>query len=93
MENETEKFTRKEAAEYLRKKYRGRCSVATLAKMASRGGGPPFRYVGRFPLYEGPDLDAWAAERLTGKVLSTAGRPDLRDSARRLGRQRPAMRV
>ena len=91
MENRSERFTRREAAEYLRKKHRARCSVATLAKMASRGDGPPFRYFGRFPLYETPDLDAWAEARLSGLVHSTSARPPkLRDPLRPRGRPRKA---
>jgi hypothetical protein len=93
MEKAAEKLTRRQAAQYLWEKYRARTSPATLAKMASRGDGPQYRYFGKFAIYEEPDLDAWAVERLTGKVHSTAGRPDPRDSTRRLGRQRIAMRV
>ena len=38
---------------------------ATLATMASRGGGPPYRLFGRVPLYRLADALAWAESRLT----------------------------
>jgi len=45
---------------------------ATLATIAVRGGGPPFRYFGRIPLYPwGEGLD-WARGRLSKPVASTA---------------------
>jgi hypothetical protein len=45
---------------------------ATLATKAVRGGGPPFRYFGRIPLYPwGEGLD-WARGRLSKPVASTA---------------------
>ena len=75
METETEKFTRRQASQYLEKKHRLRCSVATLSKMASRGDGPKYRYVGKLTIYEDVDLDAYAASRTSGKVHSTAGNP------------------
>jgi hypothetical protein len=75
MENETGKRTRREASEYLWKKHRVRASPATLAKKATAGTGPAYRYSGKFTQYEDPDLDAYAAEQLSGKVRSTAGNP------------------
>lgn len=45
---------------------------ATLATKASRGGGPPFSYFGRIPIYTwGPTLE-WAHSRLSGPVHSTS---------------------
>jgi hypothetical protein len=38
---------------------------ATLATMASRGGGPPYRVFGRIPLYRLADALAWAESRLS----------------------------
>jgi hypothetical protein len=49
-------------------------SSATLASMATRGGGPPFEYYSRFPLYRwGPTL-AWAMARLSQPVANTSER-------------------
>jgi hypothetical protein len=38
---------------------------ATLATMASRGGGPPYRRFGRIPLYHLSEALAWAESRLS----------------------------
>jgi len=45
---------------------------ATLATLASRGGGPPFRRFGRVPLYEWPELLRWAESRLSNPIRSTS---------------------
>jgi hypothetical protein len=45
---------------------------ATLAKLATIGGSPPFRHAGRFPIYAPDDLDSWAASILSGKKISTS---------------------
>jgi hypothetical protein len=45
---------------------------ATLATLASRGGGPPFRRFGRVPLYRWGDLLDWARSRLTLPMRSTS---------------------
>ena len=45
---------------------------ATLATLASRGGGPVFRRWGRVPLYHWADLTAWAQERLSAPLRSTS---------------------
>lgn len=44
----------------------------TLAKLATIGGGPPMEYDGRLPLYTEEGLDAWARNRLSAPVSSTA---------------------
>jgi hypothetical protein len=44
---------------------------ATLATMASRGGGPPYRLWGRVPLYRWGDALAWARSR-TNDPLRTS---------------------
>jgi hypothetical protein len=47
-------------------------AAATLASLATRGGGPPFRKYGKYPLYPwGPGL-AWAKSRLGPMVRSTS---------------------
>lgn len=45
---------------------------ATLASLATRGGGPPYRKYGRYPLYRWGDLVAWAESRLGPVVRSTS---------------------
>jgi hypothetical protein len=45
---------------------------ATLATMASRGGGPPYRLFGRVPLYRWADALDWARARLSDPVNSTS---------------------
>jgi len=46
--------------------------MATLATLASRGGGPPFRKFGARPLYQWSDLLAWAQSRLGPPKHSTS---------------------
>ncbi len=62
---------RAEAAEYLQQNY-GAYTAETLAKMACRGGGPPFVRAGRIPLYRPSDLDAWMHGRMSAVVGSTS---------------------
>ena len=62
---------RDRAAEYLLERY-GAFTSGTLAKLASVGGGPRFRKMGRFPVYTRDDLDAWADARMSPPVSSTA---------------------
>jgi hypothetical protein len=45
---------------------------ATLATMATRGGGPPFQLFGRIPLYRWGDALAWAQSRLSAPRGSTS---------------------
>jgi hypothetical protein len=45
---------------------------ATLATMASRGGGPPYRLFGRVPLYRWGDSLAWAEGKLSAPRRSTS---------------------
>src|SRR5262245_60715186 len=71
---------RDKASQYLLEKYGISLKPATLAKKAVVGGGPPFRYDGRYPIYDQPDLDSFAIARLgplrsstsdTGQQLAT----------------------
>ncbi len=55
---------------------------ATLATMASRGGGPPHRLFGRVPLYRLADLMAWAESRCTPARISTSETRDIESSGR-----------
>jgi hypothetical protein len=48
--------------------------ATTLATMASRGGGPPFRLFGRVPLYRWGDVLSWAQGRLGLPCRSSAER-------------------
>jgi hypothetical protein len=61
-----------DASRYLEENYAIRAKPATLAKYRCWGGGPAFRYDGRFPLYSVDDLDAWAAQRLSPVMRSTS---------------------
>ena len=62
---------RAQAADYLMGRF-GAYTSETLAKLASVGGGPKFRKIGRFPVYTRDDLDAWADARMSLPVCSTA---------------------
>jgi hypothetical protein len=74
MDTERPRLRRHEVPAYLNEKHGIPIAVATLNKMASIGGGPLMTYSGRIPLYNVDDLDAWAAERLSKPVRSTAER-------------------
>jgi hypothetical protein len=45
---------------------------ATLATLASRGGGPSFQRFGRVPLYRWGNLLSWARSRLSKPINSTS---------------------
>lgn len=74
MNDEKPRLRRYEVSAYLMQKHGIPVAKTTLAKLATLGGGPPITYVGRIPLYSLSDLDAWAAERLSKPVRSTAER-------------------
>lgn len=61
-----------EASEYLDIAWGVRVALATLAKLRSTGGGPPFCKFGRRVVYSRLDLDVWAQSRLGPKVGSTS---------------------
>lgn len=63
---------RDEAAAYIREKYNLPCAKTYLDTLASVGGGPTFRRIGRWPVYERSDLDAWARARMSPKVRANA---------------------
>jgi len=46
-------------------------AASTLATMASRGGGPPYRLWGRVPMYRWGDALAWARSRTSPPRCST----------------------
>jgi hypothetical protein len=49
-----------------------RIARATLATLATRGGGPVYRRFGRVPLYRWGDLLEWAQSRLGPPIRSTS---------------------
>ena len=65
-------YRRREAAAYVREKHNVPCAAATLATLASRGGGPCFCLFGRIPIYSEEDLDAWVEARMGAPVRSTS---------------------
>ena len=46
--------------------------ATTLATLATRGGGPPYRLFGRVPLYRWGDAVEWAQSRLSEPWRSTS---------------------
>ena len=68
----TEQFLRrKDAAKYIRSRY-GFCGLGTLEKLATMGGGPKFRKIGKAVIYDPADLDAWARSKMSAPVSSTS---------------------
>jgi hypothetical protein len=68
---------RREAAQFLTD-HGFTTAPATLAKLATVGGGPLFHYWGRFPIYSPCKLLEWAHARSTGPRRSTADRGEIR---------------
>lgn len=65
---------RADASTYLKEKWGIDRKPATLAKLATLGGGPKFKKAGRFPLYPENELDAWAQSILSPLKASTSER-------------------
>ena len=74
MTAERPRLRRSQVPAYMVEKHGIPVALATLNKLASIGGGPLMTYAGRIPLYHVDDLDAWAKERLSQPVRSTAER-------------------
>jgi hypothetical protein len=74
MNDEKPRLRRSEVSEYMLRKHGIPVALATLAKMATVGGGPAMQHCGRIPLYHVNDLDAWAEERLSKPARSTSER-------------------
>ena len=72
MTKKTRRLRRKEASVYLLREWGISRTSATLAKLATIGGSPPFEKDGRFPLYTEEGLDTWARSQLSPVVHSTA---------------------
>lgn len=49
-----------------------RTTAASLATMATRGGGPPYFKIGKLCMYRLSDLEMWIAKRCTGLLDSTS---------------------
>ena len=56
-------------------------ATATLATMATRGGGPQYRLFGRIPLYRWSDALTWAEAKLTAPQTSTSAGDAAKDRA------------
>lgn len=66
------RLRRWDAAKYLGDVHGIQIAAATLAKLASIGGGPAITYFSKVPLYALSDLDAWALSKLHAPIWSTA---------------------
>ncbi len=71
----TKYMRRAEAARYLQDRVHA-YTAATLAKLATVGGGPQFQRIGRFPVYTADALDAWLASK-TGPVLTSTAASEM----------------
>jgi hypothetical protein len=60
------------ASTYLVQRWGIERAPATLAKLAVTGGGPKFHKIGRWPLYDPDDLDAWARDHIGEPRASTS---------------------
>ena len=69
---ETHYMRRNEAAQYLRERVHA-YTAATLAKLATVGGGPEYQKIGPFPVYTAEALDTWLASKTGPVVSNTAG--------------------
>jgi hypothetical protein len=64
IDNLERRLNRREAAEWLTT-HGYRTAEATLAKLATVGGGPTYEKFGRKPLYREQSLSAWVASKTT----------------------------
>jgi hypothetical protein len=82
MENHSKPpLRRPDAAAFIRENFSTPCSVQTLAKLASTGGGPFYRYSGRFPVYDEADLLAWGTAKVGPRVSSVTEAREMKASA------------
>lgn len=68
------RLRRPEASAYLDLRHGITVAPATLAKLASVGGGPAYQRLGNTALYPTDELDRWAIERL-GNLRHIASQP------------------
>lgn len=66
-------LSRKDASQYLMDRGVKR-APSTLAKLGCIGGGPPFKHIGRAPMYPTDELDAWILSITSPLIKSTSGR-------------------
>ncbi len=69
------RLRRSAASRYLLDEWGISRTPATLAKLATVGGGPRFEHAGRVPLYPEPELDRWARGLISPLKSSTSDRP------------------
>lgn len=69
--NQGRKYNRDEAGRFLRANGL-RTTAASLATMATRGGGPPYFKIGKHCFYWQLDLQIWIEQRCTGLMDSTS---------------------
>src|SRR3546814_14695478 len=71
-------FSRKRASFYLRATFDLPTTPASLATMATRGGGPRFFRIGKYARYRRRDLDEWELKRFSVLMDSTSTRDGAR---------------
>src|SRR3546814_14933066 len=71
-------FSRKRASFYLRATFDLPTTPASLATMATRGGGPRFFRIGKYARYRRRDLAEWALKRFSVLLDSTSPREGAR---------------
>ncbi|MBF0561745.1 MAG: hypothetical protein HQL37_06920 [Alphaproteobacteria bacterium] len=68
----TRRLRRAEASQYLKETHGVSRTTATLAKLATVGGGPKFQKLARQVYYDPADLDAWVIANLSAPRSSTS---------------------
>src|SRR5262245_29524646 len=69
--------SRKEASEYLWRRWRLSYAPGSLARLGTAGRGPAYHMRGRFAYYAQPDLDAWAQTKITAPRRKTRGQTEV----------------
>jgi hypothetical protein len=72
MQSSPPRLRRKKACVYLKQVHGIDRAPATLAKLASVGGGPKFEHIGRVPVYPIQELDNWATKLISALKSSTS---------------------
>jgi hypothetical protein len=85
----TRRLRRTEASEYLKETWGIDRAPATLAKLATIGGGPKFEKANRIPLYAPQFLDEWARSILSPPMTSTSDTGRTVDGRTKIGPVRP----
>ena len=86
----TRRLRRKEASEYLKEVWGIERATATLAKLATIGGGTKFQKANRIPLYTPEFLDEWARSILSPPMTSTSDTGRTVDGQTKIGPGAPA---